>query len=226
MTKKKQNIRDPITESLTMINEAGLSVVAGMIIGFDGEKKGAGQRIVDFMNEAAIPVSNFGILQALPTTALWDRLERQKRLLSKTGDGMSAKPMNFTPTRPACDIIEEYIDANWQLYDHKSYLDRVFEHCMRVTIINHGSIKAMGYQEFMFRLKKLDRRTFGFLMYIFWQHGIVLKTRGIFWRHLLKFARKKPIAILPFLLNCAFFDDLDTHRQLVRKKLQPHTRII
>jgi radical SAM superfamily enzyme YgiQ (UPF0313 family) len=226
LTKKKQNISKPITESLEIINKAGLSVIAGMIIGFDGEKKGAGQRIVDFMIETAIPVTNFGILQALPTTALWDRLERQKRLLSKTGDGMSAKPMNFTPTRPACDIIDEYIDANWQLYDPKNYLDRVAEHCMRVTIINHGSIKKMGFKEFMFRLKKLDRKIFGFLFYIFWQHGIVLKTRGVFWGHLFKFARKKPIAIVPFLLNSAFFDDLDDHRQLVRKNLEPHARII
>jgi hypothetical protein len=60
----------------------------------------------------------------------------------------------------------------------------------------------------------------------FWQHGIVLKTRGVFWRHLFEFAREKPIVILPFILNSAFFDDLDEHRQLVRRKLQPHTRII
>jgi radical SAM superfamily enzyme YgiQ (UPF0313 family) len=131
LTKKKQNVARPINESLEAINKAGLSVIAGMIIGFDCEKKGAGQRIVDFMNEAAIPVTNFGILQALPTKALWDRLDRQKRLLSKTGDGMSTKPMNFTPTRPACDIIQEYIDANWQLYGHKSYLNRVAEYCIR-----------------------------------------------------------------------------------------------
>jgi radical SAM superfamily enzyme YgiQ (UPF0313 family) len=226
MTKKKQNLRDPITESLVAINQAGLSVIAGMIIGFDGEKKGAGQRIVDFMHEAAIPVSNFGILQALPTTALWDRLEREQRLLSKTGDGMSAKAMNFAPTRPACDIIQEYIDANWHLYDHKNYLARVFEHCMRVTITINGSLRELGWKELLLRLKKLNRHVFGFLIYVFWQHGIMLKTRGTFWRYLFKLVRNKPIAILPFLLNCAFFDDLNEHRQLVREKLQPYTRII
>ena len=190
LTKKKQNIHKPIIQSIDTINQAGLSVIAGIIIGFDGEKKGAGQRIVDFMNETAIPISNFGILQALPTTALWDRLERQKRLLSKTGDGMSTKPMNFTPTRPASDIIDEYIDANWQLYDHKSYLNSVYEHCMRVTIINHGSLKEMGWKELIFRLKKLDWRIFSFMVNIFCQHGLVLKTRGDFWDHLFKLARK------------------------------------
>lgn len=226
LIKKKQNIRSPIAESVANINEAGLSVVAGMIIGFDGEKKQAGQRIVDFMSEAAIPVTNFGILQALPTTALWDRLEKQGRLLSKTGDGMSTKPMNFSPTRPACDIIQEYIDANWQLYDHKNYLGRAFDHCIRVKIVMNGSLKGLGWKEFKFRLSKFDRHILGFFIYLLWQHGLVLKTRGTFWRYLFKLVIKKPLAVLPFLLNCAFYDDLNDHRQTIRTRLQPYTRII
>lgn len=226
LTKKKQNVREPIKESLAIINQAGLSTIAGMIIGFDGEKKGAGHRIVNFLDDAAIPMANFGILQALPTTALWARLEKEQRLISTSSTFISTKPMNFTPTRPAYDIIQEYIDANWQLYDHKNYLDRVYEHCLRVTIVNHGFIKKMGRKELIFRLKKLDRKIFGLLGYVFWQHGIVLKTRGVFWRHLFKLTRKKPIAILPYLLNCTFYDDLNEHRHRLREKLQSYTRII
>jgi hypothetical protein len=47
---------------------------------------------------------------------------------------------------------------------------------MRVNIINHGSLKEMGWKELIFRLKKLDWRIFSFMVYIFWQHGLVLKT--------------------------------------------------
>ncbi len=32
--------------------------------------------------------------------------------------------------------------------------------------------------------------------------------------------------MLPFLSNCAFFDDLDEQRQVIRKNLQSHARII
>jgi hypothetical protein len=38
---------------------------------------------------------------------------------------------------------------------------------MRVTIINHGSLKEMGWKELIFRLKKLDWRIFSFMVYIF-----------------------------------------------------------
>lgn len=38
---------------------------------------------------------------------------------------------------------------------------------MRVNIINHGSLKEMGWKELIFRLKKLDWRIFSFMVYIF-----------------------------------------------------------
>ena len=223
VTKKTQNMHSPLLESLETICQAGLIITAGMIIGFDGEKKGAGQRIIDLIESASIPTVNFGILQALPTTSLWTRLEKEHRLLSETGDGMAIKPMNFTPTRPMADIIQEYIDANWQLYEPKVYLKRIFQHCMLGTIIYNGSIADLSWKELTFRLKKIDRKVFSFILHLFWQHGFVMKTRNIFWTYLFKLAIKKPKAIMPFLFNCAIFEDLNEHRHIVQKTLQPFT---
>jgi radical SAM superfamily enzyme YgiQ (UPF0313 family) len=42
LTKKRQNNRDPLVESVTRIAHSGLRVMAGFIIGFDNEKAGAG----------------------------------------------------------------------------------------------------------------------------------------------------------------------------------------
>lgn len=39
LTKKFQNNRDPLSESVINIAKAGIRVMAGFIIGFDGEKK-------------------------------------------------------------------------------------------------------------------------------------------------------------------------------------------
>lgn len=223
VTKKTQNIRSPLLESLQKINQSGMIIIAGMVIGFDGEKTGAGTRIVDFLETAAIPMANFGILQALPTTALWTRLENEQRLLSETGDGITTKPMNFEPTRPATEIIQEYIDANWQLYEPKIYLARIFRHCMSATIINNGSIMDLSWQEFKFRIQKLDNKLFNFMLHLFWQHGFVMPTRLDFWKYLFKLTIKKPKAIMPFLFNCAIFEDLDTHRNLVKDNMQAFT---
>ncbi len=71
LTQKFQNTRDPLTDSVDKITEAGLQVMAGFIIGFDGEKPGAGDRIVRFVEQTGIPMAMFSMLQALPNTALW-----------------------------------------------------------------------------------------------------------------------------------------------------------
>ncbi|MBD0328283.1 MAG: B12-binding domain-containing radical SAM protein, partial [Pyrinomonadaceae bacterium] len=55
MTKKFQNTRSSLTEAVETIIRAGLRPMAGFIIGFDGEKAGAGDRIVRFAEQAAIP---------------------------------------------------------------------------------------------------------------------------------------------------------------------------
>ena len=82
---KHQNTRSPLLEAVQMITEAGLLVMAGFILGFDGEQAGAGERIVAFVEESAIPLAMVGILQALPNTALWHRLERVQRYASRLG---------------------------------------------------------------------------------------------------------------------------------------------
>jgi len=85
LTKKFQNTRSSLTETVEKIIKAGLRPMAGFIIGFDGEKKGAADRIINFVEEAAIPTALFGMLQALPNTALWTRLEKEGRLVRSGG---------------------------------------------------------------------------------------------------------------------------------------------
>ncbi|MGH8002119.1 MAG: radical SAM protein, partial [Brasilonema sp.] len=83
LTKKFQNTRSSLTDTVDKIIRTGLRPMAGFIIGFDGEKKGAASRIIHFVEQAAIPTAMFGMLQALPNTALWHRLEKEGRLLDK-----------------------------------------------------------------------------------------------------------------------------------------------
>src|SRR4029434_9986278 len=59
LTKKTQNNRDPLEESVARIARTGLRVMAGFIVGFDNERPGAGQRIVDFVERTAIPTAAY-----------------------------------------------------------------------------------------------------------------------------------------------------------------------
>lgn len=127
LTKKFQNTRSSLTETVDTIIRAGLRPMAGFIIGFDGEKKGAASRIIRFVEEAAIPTAMFGMLQALPHTALWHRLEKEGRLrVGSKLDINQSTLMNFVPTRPIEDIAKEYIEAFWTLYDAEVFLERTY----------------------------------------------------------------------------------------------------
>ena len=129
LTQKHQNTRSSLSEAVERIAKSGMRVMAGFIIGFDGEKTGAGQRIVKFVEQTNIPTAVFSMLQALPDTALSHRLAKEGRLRG-TADGNINQTtlMNFVPTRPLEEIAVEYMDAFDELYEPSKFLDRTYRH--------------------------------------------------------------------------------------------------
>ncbi|WP_088241886.1 B12-binding domain-containing radical SAM protein, partial [Calothrix rhizosoleniae] len=112
LTKKYQNTRKSLIEGVKKINQSGMRVMGGFIVGFDGEKPGAGDRIVDFVEATTIPLAFCSTLQALPNTSLWNRLEQEGRLLEgKEGDINQTTLTNFIPTRPIEEMAHEYINC-------------------------------------------------------------------------------------------------------------------
>ena len=77
---KKQNTRRSIPDSVHRIYAAGMFVTAGFIVGFDNEKSGMADAMVELIEEAAIPVCMVGLLYALPNTQLTRRLTKEGRL--------------------------------------------------------------------------------------------------------------------------------------------------
>jgi radical SAM superfamily enzyme YgiQ (UPF0313 family) len=100
LTQKHQNTRSSLSEAVHNITKSGLRIMAGFIIGFDGEKKGAGNRIVQFVEQNNIPTAVFSMLQALPDTALWHRLTKEGRMRVEGANINQTTLMNFIPTRP------------------------------------------------------------------------------------------------------------------------------
>src|SRR5271165_2946417 len=78
---KKQNTRRVLADSVQKINRAGMMVNAGFIVGFDSEKDGVAEAMIELIEAAAIPVCMVGLLFALPNTQLSRRLEKEGRLL-------------------------------------------------------------------------------------------------------------------------------------------------
>ncbi len=207
LTQKFQNTRDPLSESVDKITEAGLQVMAGFIIGFDGEKPGAGDRIVRFVEQTGIPMAMFSMLQALPNTALWHRLEKEARLLNQGGNINQTTLMNFVPTRPIENIAREYIDGFCRLYDPETYLDRVFRYFMKLGIPKY------------YGKRKIDSKSIFALLTICWRQGVVRSTRWKFWHNLIQVIRRSPRLVTSYFIVCAYLEHFIEYRQIVRDKI-------
>ena len=210
MTQKFQNTRNSLVEAVQTINRTGLRVMAGFIIGFDGEKTGAGDRIIDFVEATAIPQALFSMLQALPNTALWHRLEKEGRL--RAGDGEAnihqTTLTNFVPTRPLEEIAQEYVRCFWELYEPDRYLARVYRHFLAMTPSpNKKKFKLPGF---------VDIRA---MLTICWRQGIKRNTRGQFWRQFFGILQQNPGVFKHYLTNCALLEHFIDYREIVRDEI-------
>ncbi len=73
-TQKRMNALKPISDRIGRIYDHGMGVMAGFILGFDGESQGAGDMIIECIEENDIPIAMVSLLAALPNTQLSRRL--------------------------------------------------------------------------------------------------------------------------------------------------------
>ena len=129
--KKKQNTRRNIAESIHKIYGAGIFVTAGFIVGFDSEKASMAEAMIEFIEEAAIPVCMVGLLYALPNTQLTRRLAGEGRLHANhdhgpaIGGDQCTAGINFDPLRPLRDILMDYKLVLERVYQPAAYARRL-----------------------------------------------------------------------------------------------------
>jgi radical SAM superfamily enzyme YgiQ (UPF0313 family) len=211
VTKKVQNTRSPLVEACQKINQAGLLIYAGFILGFDGERTGAGDRIQAFVEQTHIPQPMLGILQALPHTALWHRLEKENRLKqdSSIPVGDQNTLMNFEPTRPIHEIAEEYVSGFWHLYEPSQYLNRCLQQCLNIGLQHQRQTMRFPW-----------RKGLRLLAQVIWYQGIRRPgVRRQFWQQLFEILRKKPKMLAPYIGLCAAGEHFWEYRRVVKDRI-------
>ena len=196
--RKVQNTHLSLAEATETITRAGLCIMGSFIIGFDGEEPGAGERIREFVERTSIPTTVISMLQALPRTALWERLEREGRLRGEDARLNRDTLMNFQPTRPVGDIAREYSAALWQLYDPVRFLDRTYRHFRILGPPRWGPAERTpdrhGWQ---------DLRA---LLTLCWRQGVKRSTRWKFWHHLFSISRRNPRVLNRYICTLAHIE--------------------
>ncbi len=132
---KTQNTReDPVT-AVHRIQAAGIEVMAGMIVGFDSDDPSIFEEQFRFIQQARIPISMTGMLNAMPKTPLYARLKMAGRLIAESvGDQFV-----FTNIVPGgmsrLELYEGYRLLLRRLYGYRNYRRRAM-----ALILNRGAL--------------------------------------------------------------------------------------
>ena len=122
---KKQNLNRDLVSDVKRLQQAGLEVQGGFIVGFDSDKPTIFQRQIDFIQNSGIVTAMVGMLQAPPGTKLYERLKRESRLLPQiSGDNVDGST-NIIPKMDLETLREGYKNIMRQIYSPDHYYQRV-----------------------------------------------------------------------------------------------------
>lgn len=122
---KFQNKNRDLIASVKKIQEFGLNVQGGFIVGFDNDPASIFQHLIDFIQESAIVEAMVGLLNAPKGTKLYQRMKSEGRLLNNmTGDNTDMT-INFVPKMDYDLLIKGYRNILSTIYSPKHYYKRV-----------------------------------------------------------------------------------------------------
>jgi len=160
---KTQN-RGNLLDSVRKIQNNGMEVMAGFIVGFDNDPDDIFERQIEFIRQSAIPMAMVGMLNALPDTQLWRRLEREGRLLGNDATGNNTlSSLNFIPRMDAETLQAGYQRIMRTIYRPSEYYRRALDSLTRTpqdipeAHQYHGFKAVKAFLRIAFRLGVLDR---------------------------------------------------------------------
>jgi radical SAM superfamily enzyme YgiQ (UPF0313 family) len=169
---KTQNKNRDLLESVKIIHRSGLQVMGGFIVGFDCDLPSIFQRQIDFIQKSGIVTAMVGMLQAPPGTYLFQRLQRERRVVDTfSGDNVDGTT-NIIPRMGLETLLEGYQSIMKQIYSPKNYYRRVrtLLKDLKVPEINQPITlqRFLTFFRSAFRLGVLGRERFHYWQLIFW----------------------------------------------------------
>ena len=140
-TKKYQNTRQDILTSIRKIYSYGIDIYAGFIIGFDNDTTKTFETQYQFIMKSGIQAAMIGLLTALPKTPLYERLEKEGRLISKKNYGDNSKlDTNVMPKQMGYkEMVSGYKQLHHRLLSNRGIAKRIKNKTRYLINPNNGS---------------------------------------------------------------------------------------
>jgi len=186
---KFQNLDRNLLESIKIIQNHSLQVQAGFIIGFDQDTFSIFDRMILFIQKSGIAIAMVGLLQAPPKTRLWERMKKEKRLISQPTGSNTDCTINFIPKMDSRSLISGYKRVLNYIYSPKNYYLRLMNFLKEYRPKKRGDVKINLNQIFAFLKSILIL-------------GIREKERLYYWRLFFWCLFKKP-KLFPLIIDMA-----------------------
>jgi radical SAM superfamily enzyme YgiQ (UPF0313 family) len=122
---KQHNTSRDMLDNIRKIQNAGLEVQGGFIVGFDSDTPSIFQKQIEFIQKSGIVTAMVGILQALPGTKLYERLKNEGRLLPHSSGDNADGNTNIVPMMDPEILRRGYREMMKHLYAPKYYYQRI-----------------------------------------------------------------------------------------------------
>ena len=122
---KLQNKGRDLVATVKKIQNHGLQVQGGFIVGFDSDTPSIFERQIEFIQRSGIVTAMVGLLNAPRGIRLYERLKKENRLLrDPTGDNMDFST-NFMPKMEWSTLIDGYRRILDSIYSPRLYYERI-----------------------------------------------------------------------------------------------------
>jgi len=184
---KFTNINRDLVASVKKIQNHGLEVQGGFIIGFDSDPISIFRSQINFIQKTGIVTAMVGLLNAPRGTRLYRRLQKENRLLEHFSGDNTDFSINFIPKMNYETLINGYKHVLSTIYSPKHYYERV-----RTFLKEYKPQKVKGMSQLRFY------HITGFIKSM-WFLGVKEKGRRYYWRlfasTLLRRPRSFPLSI-------------------------------
>jgi radical SAM superfamily enzyme YgiQ (UPF0313 family) len=224
-TKKLQNLRPvgTVVERVRRVQDAGLDVWCGMIVGFDHDDSTifAAQR--EFLEEARILHAMTGMLSAIPKTPLYDRLGAEGRLDLEDASEFGTNVVPLLMTRE--ELRDGYLQLMQDLYDPGAYFERLEDLYLRDNF-QVGPGRARYWREHRWSHIKGQTRHLAISAYLYFRLMYVVPDatlRREYRRRIVRLlkVRRDPVVLFVYLIKCAaHYHHYTMATQMARRETQ------
>jgi radical SAM superfamily enzyme YgiQ (UPF0313 family) len=174
-SRKFQNLRKNNVDQVRIIQEAGLWVLAGFIVGFDSDDETIFARQLEFIDQTAIAWAMAGILMAPPTTALFDRMKREGRLIENSPSTSNFGLPNFRTILPLPILLRGLCTLLEGLYKPEAFFERAYD---SLKVWNPKATQKPPYLGMHYNLRVLFSSV--------WRQGLRSNYRASYWKFLFR----------------------------------------